>query len=374
MRVQFDATASKNPSGEKPRVPMGYYRLILALLVTASHAGLAIGRFNLGEIAVVSFFLMSGYVMTALIDRHYRDLRRVGHFYLDRALRLYPQFLVYSLAMIAAAEIFGLRHQWMPAPPTLTSDFAQLTMLPLAFSERFPNMLLPQAWSLGLELMFYAVFPFFLIPGERMMAAYASGLVFLFAFCGRISADWFAYRLLPGVLFVFILGSWVRKPEIRLGRAPLALGYALAVAALVVALTIWPRRTSVCDMLIGLVAGLPIVYGLSRARIGGWWDGLAGDLSYGVFLNHMLLLPILERLLPDASAGLRFAVVTPISIALSYMTFQCIERPAIAWRRGLRDKPAGANAAATNADQGALDRGLPGFLYAAASRRGSSVG
>ena len=353
---------------------MGYYRLILALLVAASHAGLTFGRFNPGEIAVVSFFLLSGYVMTALIDRHYLDLRRVGQFYLDRALRLYPQFLVYSLAMIAAAEVFGLRHLWMPAPPSLTSDFAQLTMLPLAFSERFPNMLLPQAWSLGLELMFYAVFPFFLIPGERMMAAYASGLVFLFAFCGRISPDWFAYRLLPGVLFVFILGSWVRRPEIRLARAPLALGYALALAALIVALTIWPRLTSVCDMLIGLVAGLPIVYGLSRARIEGRWDELAGNLSYGVFLNHMLLLPIIERLLPSASAGVRFFALIPISIALSYVTFRCIERPAIAWRRTLRNAPTSPSAVAANADPATLDRGLPDFLYAAASRRGSSAG
>ncbi len=353
---------------------MGYYRLILALLVAASHAGLTFGRFNPGEIAVVSFFLLSGYVMTALIDRHYADLRRIGPFYLDRALRLYPQFLVYSLAMIVAAELFGLRHTWMPTPPTPTSDLFQLTMLPLAFSERFPNMLLPQAWSLGLELMFYAVFPFFLIPGERMMAAYASGLVFLFAFCGRISADWFAYRLLPGVLFVFILGSWVRRPESRLGRAPLALAYAIAVAALVVALTVFPRRTSVCDMLIGLVAGLPIVYLLSRLRIGGRWDELAGDLSYGVFLNHMLLLPILERLWPGAPAVGRFAALIPISIALSYLTLQCIERPAILWRRRLRDSSASRSATAASADPAALDRGLLDYLYAPASRRGSSAG
>jgi peptidoglycan/LPS O-acetylase OafA/YrhL len=351
---------------------MGYYRLILALLVAASHAGLTFGRFNPGEIAVVSFFLLSGYVMTALIDRHYADLRRIGPFYLDRALRLYPQFLVYSLAMIVAAEMFGLRHTWMPAPPTPGSDFAQLTMLPLAFSERFPNMLLPQAWSLGLELMFYALFPLLLIPGERMMAAYASGLVFLFAFCGRISADWFAYRLLPGVLFVFILGSWIRRPEGRLGRTPLALAYALAVAALIVALTVFPRRTSVCDMLIGLVVGLPIVYGLSRVRIEGRWNEMAGDLSYGVFLNHMLLAPILASLLPSASSGMRFVALIPISIALSYVTFQCIERPAIAWRRSLRDKPAGVIAA--NAHPPSLDRGLLDYLYAPASRRGSSAG
>jgi peptidoglycan/LPS O-acetylase OafA/YrhL len=249
-----------------------------------------------------------------------------------------------------------------------------LTMLPLAFSERFPNMLLPQAWSLGLELMFYAVFPFFLIPGERMMAAYASGLVFLFAFCDRISADWFAYRLLPGVLFVFILGSWIRRPESRFGRAPLAVAYATAVTALIVALTVWPRRTSVCDVLIGLVAGVPIVYGLSRARLAGRWDELAGNLSYGVFLNHMLLLPILERLLPAASAGVRFVALTPVSIALSYVTFQWIERPAIVLRRDLRDKPPSPSATAVHADPPALDTGLPGFLYAPASRRGSSVG
>ena len=317
---------------------MGYYRLLLAFLVVASHVGLTFGRYNPGEIAVVSFFLLSGYVMTALIDRHYGDLRRAGAFYLDRALRLYPQFLIYSLATIVAAEAFGLRHRWMPASPTAASALAQLTMLPLNFAERFPNMLLPQAWSLGLEWMFCAIFPFVLIPGKRLLAASASALVFALAFCGKLSADWFAYRLLPGVLFVFVLGSWVRRPERKFGRGPIALGFALAVLALALALTISPERTSVCDVLIGLVFGLPAVYALARLRVAGKWDTLAGDLSYGVFLNHNLLLPVVQALLPGASNGLLFMALIPASTALSYATFCWIESPAIGLRRGLRER------------------------------------
>jgi peptidoglycan/LPS O-acetylase OafA/YrhL len=232
----------------------------------------------------------------------------------------------------------------MSAPPTLMSDLAQLTMLPLNFTERFPDMLLPQGWSLGLELMFYAVFPFILIPRARLMAAYASALVFLFAYCGKLNPDWFAYRLLPGVLFVFMLGSWIRTPESKLGRWPIAFAFVIAVAALYMALKTCPRRVSVCDTLIGLVVGLPIVCWLARTHLGGRWEKLAGDLSYGVFLNHMLLLPIVVRFLPDVTPSLRFALLIPVSVALSYVTFRWIETPAIALRRTLRLTPAAARA------------------------------
>ena len=277
---------------------MGYFRLLLAYAVVASHIGISAGAFDVGEIAVVSFFLLSGYVITALIDRHYSDLRAIGLFYLDRALRLYPQFLFYSLATIIAVEAFGLRHQWLSSPPSLSSDLAQLTMAPLNFAERFPNMLLPQGWSLGLEMTFYAVFPLVLIPDKRPPVAYVSAVIFGCAYCGKLPPDWFAYRLLPGVLFVFALGSWIRRPEPILGRWLIGGGFALAAAALLVALTIWPRRTSVCDVLIGLVVGVPVMTALARAKVAGAWDTLAGNLSYGVFLNHILLLEAIKRLLP----------------------------------------------------------------------------
>ena len=349
---------------------MGTFRLLLAYVVAASHVGISAGPYHLGEIAVVSFFLMSGYVTTALLDSHYSNLRRVGLFYVDRALRLYPQFLFYSLATIVAVECLGLRHAWLAAPPSLASDLAQLTMAPLNFTERFPDMLLPQGWSLGLEFMFYAVFPFVLLRGLRLPAAYASLLIFACAYCGKLSADWFAYRLLPGVLFVFIVGSWLRRQEPNFGARLIGAIYALAWIALVAALTIWPRRASVSDVLIGFTIGLPIVIALMGGR-GGAWDRLAGNLSYGVFLNHNLLAPLIERALPEASHTLVFLVLIPLSAALSFLTFRWIETPAMALRYNLRAETPLARAAPAPDNSRGCEAGLEwaGFSSASMSAR-----
>jgi len=54
---------------------MGFYRLLLAFFVVTGHVGISILGYDPGVVAVVSFFLMSGYVMTGLIDRHYGNLR-----------------------------------------------------------------------------------------------------------------------------------------------------------------------------------------------------------------------------------------------------------------------------------------------------------
>ena len=315
---------------------MGFYRLLLAYLVAVSHTGVEWGGVNPGIVACISFFLLSGYVMTALIDRHYASLERVGAFYADRALRLYPQFLFYSLATILAAEAFGLRHQWMTAAPSLPSDLAQLTMAPLNCGPCFPDMLMPQAWSLGLEVCFYAVFPFLLIPEKRAPFALASAGIFALAYCARLSADWFTYRLLFGNLFVFMLGSWLRRPDPRYGRA-LVYGFlAAAVVLLALAETVWPHRASVNDMLLGIVLGLPAVICLTRLRPGGKAQALAGDLSYGVFLNHNLLITPLYAWLHHPSLVVLAAVVLPLSTLLSYASFRLIEAPALALRRGLR--------------------------------------
>lgn len=326
---------------------MGFYRLLLAYLVVSDHAaGALIFGFYPGAIAVVSFFLLSGYVMTALIDRHYAEPRRIGAFYLDRAMRLYPQFLFYSLATLLAASAFGLTHRWLAGPPSLTSDLLQLTILPLNFGWAFHKaMLIPQAWSLGLEGFFYLLFPFVLIGNRRLPFALASLVVFAAAYFGRLDQEMFSYRMLPGVLFIFLLGSFIRRREPGLGSAPLAVALALALAALAASPWVWGRHVCVQDVLAGLVIGLPVVWLLARFKISGRLDGLAGDLSYGVFLNHNLLLPLAAQLLPGASPWLTLAALIPISTAASYATFRWIEAPTLALRRTLRTRAPAAELA-----------------------------
>ena len=52
---------------------MGLLRLFLAYMVLLSHAGVRIATYNGGVVAVIGFYLISGYVMAGLLRRYYDD-------------------------------------------------------------------------------------------------------------------------------------------------------------------------------------------------------------------------------------------------------------------------------------------------------------
>jgi peptidoglycan/LPS O-acetylase OafA/YrhL len=59
---------------------VGFYRLLLAMLVAISHMGVTFMGVNPGAAAVVSFLIISGFVMTSLIERTYNTPERIGLF------------------------------------------------------------------------------------------------------------------------------------------------------------------------------------------------------------------------------------------------------------------------------------------------------
>ncbi len=66
-------------------------------MVAMSHAGFRIHGYNPGVVAVISFYLLSGNVMTMLLEKYYKQPSAIPTFYLDRAARLFPQFLFYMV-------------------------------------------------------------------------------------------------------------------------------------------------------------------------------------------------------------------------------------------------------------------------------------
>jgi peptidoglycan/LPS O-acetylase OafA/YrhL len=88
------------------------------------------------------------------------------------------------------------------------------------------------------------------------------------------------------------------------------------------------------EVLLGWGLGLPLLHVLSRRRFGRL-DALAGDLSYGVFLNHFLLIWWfgLDRAPPGAA---QLAVLAGASLLLSYGTQRLVEQPVLRWRQRLR--------------------------------------
>ena len=326
---------------------MGFYRLILAYAVVYGHVRGALLGHNPGAVAVISFFLLSGFVMTALVRKHYASLPAVPLFYADRFVRLAPQFYLYSALTLAGVLVFGLRHKWLHAAPTASSALEQLLLFPLNFYRLFPeDMLLPQTWSLGLEAIFYAVFPLILLSRMRLVAAIISFAIYLTAYAGVIDTDLYAYRYLPGTLFIFLTGSYLQNASTALERwMPTA---CFGAAALLLVLAFVSPRFGVPpnqDVLLGLVIGIFMVAVLQRVDRPSPANEFAGDLSYGIFLNHNLIYASLGLITPaidaDGWAGMPvFILVCAVSTLLSYASFATIEKPLIAWRhkwRGQRD-------------------------------------
>jgi peptidoglycan/LPS O-acetylase OafA/YrhL len=320
---------------------MGFLRLILAFAVLLSHADIRVLRLNPGVTAVVGFYLISGYVMAALVRRHYDVPARMPAFYADRLLRLFPQYLAYAAATL-------IWHLWTQTPtlfltraPTGLDLFNNLTVIPLNFfmyNGADGYTLIPPGWSLGAELQFYLLAPAMLLwPRVGLALVAASLAVHATALHGRLNTDWYGYRLLPGILWVFGLGMLMfHWHGLRPGWAK-ALAWGAPVAAVAVYAYLRSRGLHAVpyhqEVLLGWGLGVPLLHVLAR-REAGRLDALAGDLSYGVFLNHFLLIWLFFPGPQRSPADL--AALALASVLLSFATQRWLERPMLALRRKLR--------------------------------------
>jgi peptidoglycan/LPS O-acetylase OafA/YrhL len=315
---------------------VGAYRLLLAMLVAISHMGVTFVGFNPGVIAVVSFLIISGFVMTSLIERNYSAPEQISLFYVDRVLRLYPQFLLYFVASCVVIY-FLLPGTPQAAALTAKNIITSLPIVPMGFymyGITVPEIL-PPGWSLGLEMCFYLLIPFLIIYKARGVAFAASVAVFIVASLGYINTDVYGYRLLPGVLFIFLCGSYLYKTQVKgaLIASVTTVIATLMFLAIVAGLT--PRLPFNAEVTAGIALGIPSVFLLSKLtyhRI----DEFLGNISYGVFLNHFVVMYFLRAFWPVEYSALIITAVLVLSFALSSASYYCIERPALKLRHALR--------------------------------------
>jgi peptidoglycan/LPS O-acetylase OafA/YrhL len=317
---------------------MGAYRLLLAVLVAISHMGVTFFGYNPGVFAVISFLVISGFVMTSLIKRNYLSARRIPAFYLDRALRLYPQFLLYFAISCVIISTYLSTTKYNLAL-TAANIIPSLAIAPLnlwMFGITIPDIL-PPAWSLGLEAFFYLSIPFLIIYRARM-PFYAASIAFFYIAClGYVNTDVYGYRLLPGVLFMFLCGSYLYDGT----RAEKALTIVTCMATLVTLAAILsgvilqaPFNTEVTA---GLAFGIPTIFLLSKfpySKI----DEFFGNISYGVFLNHFVVMYAAEALGYRVFSTEYVIAVLCASFFCSVASYYLVERPALELRHVLRER------------------------------------
>lgn len=318
-----------------PPVRHGALRFALAMAVAMSHMGFQPGGFNPGVMAVMVFYLLAGMVADKLLSLP--AFASPVPYWVNRLRRIAPLYL-FSLAVAAVAWGCGASSIFLARDPGPVDILANLTVIPLAYymyTGQDAFTLIPPAWSLGVELQFYLLAPL-LLTRPRMLRwlLWSSFVVFLFAVVGKLHTDHFGYRLLPGVLFVFLGGVLLnrgRHGDAFARRTLLLLWLGLAFMAMWV-VSYGQRVPYNYEMLAALLAGGPLLFFFSSSlpyRV----DRFLGALSYGVFLLHFPALWFVSL------TGCRYSLLASLilSVVLAIFGHFLVEGPARDFPRYARE-------------------------------------
>jgi peptidoglycan/LPS O-acetylase OafA/YrhL len=368
-----------------PRQQLGFLdglRGYASLWVVIGHAmfltGYKVGLFAQPDLAVEVFIIISGFLMTY----HYqlRESRepwdRVSTwsiFWIRRFFRIAPLYYVcLALALwfgpelwqdrLDAAAIFpgGVEEQMRYADryldQSLTNILLHVTFIfGATWTHNFQTPL--PDWSIGLEMQYYAVLPLMmlLVLKSGRLVAMAGLVAVMWAFGSWLQANGFvkgAFSMLPMKFHLFATGMLIAMSLKAKGQAK---WFYLIGACAVVFVPLGGGRDSLHRAIkIGLVlAFFAFLYRdrlpqLAQQALGGldWLlsntvSRFFGDVSYGVYLIHLLvMLPVcawLARSQPDLAPEPRFAAALALTLVitygLAYLAYRLIETPGIALGR-----------------------------------------
>ena len=133
----------------------GYLRFVLASLVVANHVWLPTAN-KVGLHAVAGFFVISGYLMTMVINEVYTGLYGFPRYLVNRFLRIFPLYWfvcgLILVGLIISPRVFGNLYSLISIPQNTGIWFQNLTLINLI---KAPVILVPPAWSLTVEFAFY---------------------------------------------------------------------------------------------------------------------------------------------------------------------------------------------------------------------------
>jgi peptidoglycan/LPS O-acetylase OafA/YrhL len=282
-------------------------RGVACLLVVAYHlsqleAGYGLG-FNplkafrwFGFAGVDLFFVLSGFIITTTSRPDLGRLSRLPRYLFRRAWRIYPTFWAALSVSVAASVV--LSHESLVRPGWVAEVFETVLLIPPSA----PQRLLPVAWTLSYELMFYAVFAaLFVLPRWAAIPALLgwAALVLRAYITSTYPGNRFAAIPLSPFVLEFLFGALVAWCPARLsGRwaGVLALaGMIWSAAWLTVRSDPHPDRLAVEHFSRAVVFGVPaalFVFAMTGwERTGGRlrprWLESVGDASYSVYLLHL---------------------------------------------------------------------------------------
>ncbi len=293
-------------------------RGMAASLVVLHH--IPASKVGVGHDAVMVFFVISGYCMTAALQRGVVRAETWRCFALRRVRRIFPPYaasLVMACLLLGTKSILGFA-PWKPSFAILVlngslTQWLWLILHPMPLASLNPTLILSPYWSLGYEEQFYVVMGVFLcitrtsikkllkIVCALTLCSLCWNLSFKDHRCFGIFLDYWAHFSIGIGVFVYLRVLDSRRDRMVL-LCTMSLSFALAVllaspsmgSAINLSNRSLPREYAVT-----LGTGLMLIV-LSRFdQISSMWVvrpfvGL-GTISYSLYLVHYGWLGIVDR-------------------------------------------------------------------------------
>jgi peptidoglycan/LPS O-acetylase OafA/YrhL len=351
---------------------MGLLRIVLALSVVNIHAKLVGWSPMGGDTAVQLFFIISGFYMAMVLNEKYLPDKTTNlDFWRSRAWRIFPAYCVVLLATLIAGGVFALVGAGLIQPfdaweQMLRADtsrvqlvflgLTQMTFIGLdvsnftaigahgqvgftanAWLENFPvwrSLIVPQAWTLSLELYFYLLAPYLVrrkMPTILWILVTSFSLRVLAAALLGYRTDPWSYRFFPFELLFFLAGVVAYRLGKLRGRAGAraAMSSRCLVAVLVfcagaigrfgVPGQSWFIAPTLMAFLFLSISKLFELTKHNRT------DRLLGELSYPLYLCHVLVVWVAAIIVPPG-AGWNRATVALTSICAAGMIYFYVDR------------------------------------------------
>ncbi len=317
----------------------GIIRFILAWFVVLAHIGQTFKYSS--AIAVYSFYMLSGYLMTLIMNERYGfNFSGIIKFIINRLLRIYPQY--WLLAIIALLFIFI-------APPEYARSIHPAIRLPNSFHEILSNIfiiglypesifvmarLVPQAWALHVELVFYLLIAFGLGRSLKITLVW-----FILSVGYHVLANIYSFPRYSPILaasLAFSIGSLLYhispyiKKYIQFSVFRLCLVLFLYFGFVVSTGNIGFGESKI-PFYLNFILFFICLFMLSNIprenafyiKIDNWF----GDLSYPVYLTHWIVAVFISYFIDIHSTIELFIYSVPIVFILSYFMAKLVESP-----------------------------------------------
>lgn len=310
--------------------------------------------FPTGDIAVQSFFVVSGFYMAMVLREKYAP----GTYWLfvsNRLLRLWP---AYAVVLVLSLMVATNWREVATMDQTAIAFFAASQFLivgqdlylylfvdgdALAWTAHFAEAAkpfysyapVPQAWSLGPEIDFYLLAPFIVRRSVWLIAA-----LIIASLAVRMGLQWslglsgnpWAFRFFPSELALFLTGAlghsvYAAKTDAEAARAKMLLGTVAVLIVTCLAVNWWRGidRLISLSVLAAVMLGVPWLFAATKSIA---WDKHIGELSYPLYISHLLAAWIV---MPASFAGVYLALL--LSLGLSVALYHFVDKPIDLWRQ-----------------------------------------